>query len=204
MRRLSIIDLSTGKQPIYSEDGKIAIVFNGEIYNYQSLKQSLLNKGAVFHTNSDTEVILRLYEEHGTTSFGMLDGMFAFSIFDENLGKIFIARDFFGEKPLYYYKNHKNLTWASELKSIISVLDTKPAISKEGLNLYFQLTYIPAPYSIYKSIYKLEANKYLEISCNDLSLKIININQNFSKKIDPEITFDEAKTRTHDLGVGKC
>ncbi len=199
MRRLSIIDLSTGKQPIFSEDGSVTIVFNGEIYNYQILKKMLQEKNVSFETTSDTEVILKLYEEFGTASFRMLDGMFAFSIYDKNLKKVFIARDFFGEKPLYYTKNEEGLLWASELKSLISVIKNKPSISPEGLNLYFQLTYIPAPFTIYENIHKLEANHYMEINCDDNSFRIEEIKQNFEKDIDPDISFNDAKKRTHDL-----
>ena len=199
MRRLSIIDLHTGKQPMFSEDNAICIVFNGEIYNYKILKETLLKKGNSFYTTSDTEVILRLYETFGTASFAMLDGMFAFSIYDEKKNKLFIARDYFGEKPLYYSQTNENLFWASELKSIISVLDVKPEISKEGLNLYFQLTYVPAPYTIYSGIHKLEANHFLEIDTlkNDYIVK--EIEQNFKKEIDPNISFADAKKITHDL-----
>src|SRR5690606_31942634 len=115
--RLSIIDLNTGQQPFYSDDQKVGLVFNGEIYNYLELKNSLITKGWKFNTSSDTEVILRLYEEYGTAAFGMLDGMFAFSIFDKHLNKVFLARDFFGEKPLYYTQQEYAFLWASELKS---------------------------------------------------------------------------------------
>jgi asparagine synthase (glutamine-hydrolysing) len=199
MRRLSIIDLSTGKQPIFSDDGTISIVFNGEIYNYKSLRKILQNKNVQFHTTSDTEVILHLYEAYGTNSFAMLDGMFAFSIFDSNLNKVFIARDYFGEKPLYYTQNEKEFYWASELKSIISVLNIQPSISSKGLNLYFQLTYIPAPFTIYENIHKLEANHFLEVDCKNFSYSIKQIEQKFEKDIDPGISFEEAKLKTHDL-----
>ncbi|MFD2514262.1 asparagine synthase (glutamine-hydrolyzing) [Pontibacter locisalis] len=198
MRRLSIIDLSTGKQPIFSDDGSKAIVFNGEIYNYQKLKKRLLDKGVKFHTTSDTEVILQLYVIFGTASFAMLDGMFAFSIYDAELKKIFIARDFFGEKPLYYYNDRKCFYWSSELKSIIKVLDKKPEISPEGLNLFFQLTYIPAPYTIYKEIHKLEANHYIELDLTSAYFEIKEIKQGFAKDVDPDIRFEEAKKITHD------
>ncbi len=159
MRRLSIIDLSTGKQPIFSSDGQKVIVYNGEIYNYKLLRREHL-KDYDFKTNSDTEVILGLYEKFGVSSFAMLDGMFAFSIYDKALNKIFIARDFFGEKPLYYTLHNDSFYWCSELKSMMKVLPHKPEISKQGLNLYFQLTYIPAPFTIYESVSKLEANHY--------------------------------------------
>ncbi|UJH91325.1 asparagine synthase (glutamine-hydrolyzing) [Antarcticibacterium sp. 1MA-6-2] len=198
MRRLSIIDLSTGKQPMQSNDGKITIVFNGEIYNYPTLKEMLLKEGVTFKTTSDTEVILRLYEKFHTAAFKMLDGMFAFSIYDENINKVFIARDFFGEKPLYYSKTKDQIIWASELKSLISVSKKKPAISKTGLNLYFQLTYIPAPFTIYEDICKLEANKFLEIDSKDLSFSVKVIDQEFSKEVDPNISFEDAKEKTHE------
>ncbi|MDO5980477.1 asparagine synthase (glutamine-hydrolyzing) [Flavivirga spongiicola] len=180
MRRLSIIDLSSGKQPIFSSDKNIVIVFNGEIYNYRELKSKLIEEGVSFSTTSDTEVILKLYEKHGVESFKELDGMFAFSIYDKNKNKLYITRDFFGEKPLYYFKDGNQLIWASELKSIIKIIDKKPEISKKGLNLYFRLTYIPAPYTIYDGIKKLEANHYIEY---DIAKANISIN-----KINPEET----------------
>lgn len=177
MRRLSIIDLNTGNQPIYSEDLSKVIVFNGEIYNYQILKDQLINQGCIFKTNSDTEVILKLYEKEGVKSFGKLDGMFAFSIYDKTIGKVYIARDFFGEKPLYYSQTKNGFIWASELKSIIGTLASKPDISKTALSMYFQLTYIPAPYTIYEGIHKLEANHYIEIDCVENSYDVFEIDQ---------------------------
>jgi asparagine synthase (glutamine-hydrolysing) len=197
MRRLSIIDLSSGKQPIKNDDGSIIIVFNGEIYNYKQLKVNLENRGVFFKTKSDTEVILRLYEAYGIESFSMLDGMFAFSIHDKKTNKVLIARDFFGEKPLYYCKNSDSFIWASELKSIIKILPSKPAINKTALNLFLKLTYIPAPYSIYKDVHKLEANHYLEFDCNDFNFQIHEINQEF--KTYPKISKPEATRVTHDM-----
>jgi asparagine synthase (glutamine-hydrolysing) len=199
MRRLSIIDLKTGTQPIFNKTKEILIFFNGEIYNYQKIKDLLISKGYDFATTSDTEVILKAYEEWGTDSFGMLDGMFAFSIYDKTKNKIIIARDFFGEKPLYYAQTGKQVIWASELKSLINVLPEKPQISKEGLNLFFRLTYIPAPSSIYEGIFKLEANNYLELTLDDFELNIYPIKEEERFEIDPEIGFKEAKTLTHDL-----
>lgn len=178
MHRLSIIDLNCGAQPIYSEDKKKVIVFNGEIYNYRELKKGLESEGIFFRTNSDTEVILKLYEKEGVSSFGRLDGMFAFSIYDQENDRIFLARDFFGEKPLYYTQQSNDFYWASELKSITAVLPSQPDISITGLNLFFQLTYIPAPFTIYENIFKLEANHYLEYDCQNRSLEIKEIQQN--------------------------
>jgi asparagine synthase (glutamine-hydrolysing) len=197
MRRLSIIDLDGGNQPIYSEDKTKVIVFNGEIYNYLALKVELISQGCIFKTRSDTEVILKLYEAEGTKSFGRLDGMFAFSIYDKTLDKVFIARDFFGEKPLYYLQSSDSFIWASELKSIISLLPSKPNIDKIGLSLFFQLTYIPAPYTIYDGIKKLEANHYIELNCTDKSYSLFEIfrtETNFSVN-----SIKEAKKITHDL-----
>ena len=198
MRRLSIIDLSTGHQPMYSDDDKVCIVFNGEIYNYKKLKNDLLDQGITFKTTSDTEVILKLYELHGKACFALLDGMYAISIHDSNLDKLFIARDFFGEKPLYYTVSNNHLYWASELKSIISCLPSKPEIDKNGLNLFFRLTYIPAPYTIYEGIQKLEPNNFIEYDLNDFSL-IINQIHNPDLNEPLNFSFDEAKTKVRDL-----
>lgn len=197
MRRLSIIDLNTGNQPIYSEDNSKVIVFNGEIYNYKVLKEQLIMQGCVFKTNSDTEVILKLYEKEGVESFGKLDGMFAFSIYDKTIGKVFIARDFFGEKPLYYSHTNYGFIWASELKSIVATLPIKPEIDSTALSLYFQLTYIPAPYTIYEEIHKLEANHYIELDCNENSYSILEIDQQSTKiKIHSK---KEVTNVTHEL-----
>ncbi len=176
MRRLSIIDLSSGKQPIFSDDKQIVIVFNGEIYNYKVLKAKLEAEGVNFNTSSDTEVILKAYEKYGVESFQWLDGMYGFSIYDKNINKLFIARDFFGEKPLYYTHTGKEFIWASELKSIINTIDFTPSISKKGLNLYFRLTYIPAPHTIYDNIFKLEANHYIEYDLASHNTTIHKIN----------------------------
>ncbi|MFV8345398.1 asparagine synthase (glutamine-hydrolyzing) [Flavobacterium sp. ZB4P13] len=197
MRRLSIIDLSSGKQPIFTEDKQKVILFNGEIYNFKILKSQLELKGVKFVTHSDTEVIVKLYEHYGVQAFSMLDGMFAFSIYDTILNKVFIARDFFGEKPLYYTKTSDRFIWASELKSMIKTLPVKPSINTKSLNLFLQLTYIPAPYTIYEDIHKLEANHYLEFDCSSFSFQIHEIKQNF-KKYD-KLSKPKATKVTHDL-----
>ena len=198
MRRLSIIDLTSGKQPIYSDDKQIVIVFNGEIYNFQELRSKLEKEGVLFHTTSDTEVILKLYEKYGVESFSWLDGMYGFSIYDKNINKIFIARDYFGEKPLYYTNTEGQFLWASELKSIINSLNTKPSISKKGLNLFFRLEYVPAPYTIYENIYKLRANHFLEYNLKNHETSIHKINE----EVIPEtqyISLDDAKKKTKSL-----
>jgi asparagine synthase (glutamine-hydrolysing) len=198
MRRLSIIDLSTGQQPVYSDDKSIALVFNGEIYNYKLLKSKLIEKGITFKTTSDTEVLLRTYEAYGTDGFQQLDGMFGFSLYDAKRKKIFIGRDFFGEKPLYYYPTDQSFYVASELKSIIDVIPTKPEISKKGLNLFFRLTYIPPPHTIYSGIKKLESNHYIEYDLNNFSFEIKKISLEIKPK-EQKISFDEAKEEVKNL-----
>ncbi|RDY57591.1 asparagine synthase (glutamine-hydrolyzing) [Flagellimonas nanhaiensis] len=200
MRRLSIIDLHSGKQPIFSDDKQLVIVFNGEIYNYLELKEELLKEGVVFNTNSDTEVILKLYERDGISAFERLDGMFAFSIYDKRLNKVFIARDFFGEKPLYYTQFEGKFSWASELKSIVNNFGSKPKIDKAGLNLYLRLTYIPAPYSIYEGIFKLTPYSYIayDLATNTYSVESIEEPQ-YPEKINADIDLNEAKKEVKNL-----
>jgi len=198
MRRLSIIDLNSGKQPIYSEDKTKVIVFNGEIYNYKTLRKALEIKGVAFKTKSDTEVILKLYETEGTSGFKKLDGMFAFSIYDQTIDKLFIARDFFGEKPLYYTSQSDKFIWASELKSIINTDINTPEIDKIGLNLFFKLTYIPAPYTIYKNVYKLEANHLLTYDLKTHKYHTTLIEE--PKPIEKQsVTFKEAQSKVNAL-----
>ena len=198
MRRLSIIDLFNGGQPMYSDDKQVVIVFNGEIYNYQKLKKELEKNNISFRTNSDTEVILKLYIENGTESFSMLDGMFAFSIYDKRVNKVYIARDFFGEKPLYYSNNDTSLIWGSELKSLKSQLNYKPKICEKALALYFSLTYIPAPYTIYEGILKLEPNKYIEYSIIEDDFLINEISKN-NHESNFDGSFKDAKEKTKKL-----
>ncbi|GGW63223.1 asparagine synthase (glutamine-hydrolysing) [Winogradskyella epiphytica] len=198
MRRLSIIDLESGKQPIISDDNQIVIVFNGEIYNYKRIKSKLESEGMTFSTSSDTEVILKAYEKYGTQSFQWLDGMYAFSIYDKNINKLYIARDFFGEKPLYYTHTNNEFIWASELKSIIKTIDFTPNISKKGLNLYFRLTYIPAPHTIYENILKLEANHYIEYNLASHTSTIHKINAEIKPQAS-NISFKDAKAKTKEL-----
>ena len=186
MRRLSIIDLSTGKQPIFSEDKQKVIVFNGEVYNYKILKSELQHTyNAHFYTTSDTEVVLSLYEKQGKAAFDQLDGMFGFSIYDKIKNKIYIARDKFGEKPLYYQKTADGLVWGSELKALLKIKETKPKISKQGLNLFFRLTYIPAPFTIYENIYKLEAGSYMEydLKTGDLVIEKYDKKEKYPAKV---------------------
>lgn len=162
-RRLSIIDLESGHQPMTNEDQSVVIVFNGEIYNFLELKEELIRVGEIFSTHSDTEVIMKGYEAYGISGIlNRLEGMFAFAIYDLKHKIVHIARDKYGEKPLYYTKNSKGVYFASELKALSDFLDDK-SIDIEALNLFLSLTYIPAPYTIFSNIRKLGPGEFLSI-----------------------------------------
>jgi asparagine synthase (glutamine-hydrolysing) len=200
MRRLAIIDLSTGNQPFYNDDRSLTIVFNGEIYNYRTLKLELEQQGIIFKTSSDTEVLLKLYELHGPDCLAKLHGMFAFSIHDQRRNIVFIARDRFGEKPLYYHHSDERLIFASELKSIISLFPELKKISADALNLFFALTYIPAPHTIYQNVWKLQPGHFMEVSLKTLKKEItcywdIKLNSG----ANPAINYDDAKLRVEHL-----
>lgn len=153
--RLSIIDLSSGHQPIKDNAHNIAITFNGEIYNYRELRETLQAKGHTFSTNSDTEVILKAYLEYGTECPKHLDGMFAFAIWDEGKQRLFVARDRFGKKPFYYaYNADGDLVFASEIKAIIAS-GVRGTIDKRAIDNYLELMYIPPWKSVYENIHQL-------------------------------------------------
>lgn len=155
MRRLSIIDLSTGHQPISNEDGTVWIVFNGEIYNHQEIRRRLEAKGHVFATNSDTEAIVHGYEEYGDDVVNHLNGMFGFAIWDTRRRRLLVARDRLGIKPMYYYASHERLIFGSELKAIIAHPGVPRDIDFQALDQFLTLEYIPSPRSIFKDIHKL-------------------------------------------------
>jgi len=155
-RRLSIIDLSTGHQPMSNEDGTIWVSFNGEIYNFANTKAVLTDRGHVFQTNSDTEVIVHAYEEWGRDCVKYFRGMFAFAIWDGNKRSLLLARDRLGKKPLYYYSDDKRIVFSSEIKSILKCEFVKREINEEALFDYLSLLYIPGPKSIFRGIYKLD------------------------------------------------
>lgn len=154
-RRLSIIDLSTGHQPMTNEDGSIWIVFNGEIYNFLDLKKELIQEGHRFQTSCDTEVIIHGYEQWGEDCVTRLRGMFAFAIWDEIKQSLFLARDRVGIKPLYFYSDHSKCLFGSEIKAILQHPEVKREINPNALYDYLCLMYVPGPGSIFKNIYKL-------------------------------------------------
>jgi asparagine synthase (glutamine-hydrolysing) len=161
MRRLSIIDLKTGHQPVSNEDGSVWVVFNGEIYNYQELRADLIARGHRFSTNSDTETLVHLYEEKGVEGLALLRGMFAFCIWDSRKRKILLARDRFGKKPLYYAALPGGIYFGSELKCLRAA-GVPLEVDKEGLQLYFQFGYIPDPFSAFRAVKKLMPGCWLE------------------------------------------
>lgn len=160
-RRLSIIDLKTGHQPMFNEDDSACIVYNGEIYNFHDIKKELVQKGHVFRTSSDTETILHAYEEWGEECLQKLNGMFAFGIWDSRTETLFLARDRFGEKPLFYANRNGEFIFSSEMKSLLHNSWCDRTLNGEALSAYFTLGYIPAPLTIYESIHKLLPGHYL-------------------------------------------
>lgn len=188
--RLSIIDLVGGHQPMRDNKKNIAITFNGEIYNYQELKKDLSEKGHIFSTNSDTEVILKSYIEYGNECPKYLDGMFAFAIWDEEKQTLFMARDRFGKKPLYYaFDTDGNLMVASEIKALLSSGKLKGEINPEVIDNYLALMYVPPTKTIYKNIFTLGPSERATYK-NDTFTK----SKYWQLEYKPmEISYDDAK-----------
>lgn len=170
MRRLAIIDLVTGEQPVFSEDKSIAAILNGEIYNYRELREDLEKRGHSFRSASDTEVLPHLYEEYGQEMVQHLNGMFAFALWDSKRRRLFIARDRFGEKPLYWGVFDNLLLFASEPKVLLAHPAVKPALNLQALRQYLSFDYVPAPLSIYQGVSKLSAAHTLTLQdgCIDI------------------------------------
>ena len=164
MRRLSIIDLNCGKQPIFNEDKSLILVFNGEIYNYQNLKNKLLSLGHIFTTNSDSEVIIHGYEEYGNNVVNHLRGMFAFAIYNLHTNSLYIARDIFGIKPLFYTIVNKQLIFASEIKALFEYPGIEKIFNEDCLASYLAFQYNPLTETFYKGIFQLLPAHYLEFN----------------------------------------
>jgi asparagine synthase (glutamine-hydrolysing) len=160
-RRLSIIDLETGHQPIFNEKKNIAIVLNGEIYNFPELRDALAGKRHRFYTQTDVETVVHLYEEYGVDCLQHMNGMFAFALWDTQKQRLFIARDRFGKKPVYYTFWKDTLIFASELKAFRAIPDLPLEIDLPSLQKYLTHEYVPTPHSIFKGIHKLEAGHFL-------------------------------------------
>jgi len=170
-RRLSIIDLTTGDQPMANEDKTVWIVFNGEIYNYEELRDYLVAKGHIFRTKSDTEVIIHAYEEFGEDTPKKLNGIFAFAIWDAKKNSLFLARDHFGVKPLYYYYDDEKVVFASELKAILHYTKIRREINDRALYFCLTLRHTPAPYTLINNINKVPASHFISVNNNTLLLK---------------------------------
>lgn len=171
MRRLSIIDLADGKQPIFDESGRYGIVFNGEIYNYRELRKELESRGHQFKTNSDTEVIVHLFEERGAKCVDELRGMFAFAVWDNRERKLFIARDRMGIKPLYFSVIDNELVFASEIKAILQHPNYSPAMDLTSLSQFLSLKFVPAPRTLFKNIHSLQPGHSIDVGNGDISIK---------------------------------
>jgi asparagine synthase (glutamine-hydrolysing) len=161
-RRLSIIDLSTGHQPLGSADGSVQIVFNGEIYNFEALRAELSACGHLFRTRSDTEVVVHAYERWGTDCVSRLRGMFAFAIWDGRRGRLFLARDRFGKKPLFILSQNGTLLFASEIKALLQFPGVVPRVNHEVLWDYFRYRYMPAPATLFADVRKLMPGSWLQ------------------------------------------
>jgi len=155
-RRLSIIDIAAGSQPITNEDQTVFLVFNGEIYNFKSLRDDLLTKGHIFRTSSDSEVIVHAYEEYGEKCVTLFRGMFAFAIWDTVKQVLLLARDRFGKKPLFYYQQENTLLFASEIKSLIAHQGMCYEVNDKVVKDYIVYRYVPGPSTLFKNIYKLD------------------------------------------------
>jgi asparagine synthase (glutamine-hydrolysing) len=170
-RRLSIIDLSTGTQPMANEDKTIWIVFNGEIYNFQELRDRLLAKGHVFRSRSDTEVIIHLYEEHGPECVRHLRGMFAFAIWDASRRRLFVARDRVGIKPLYYYLDSRCLLFGSEIKAILADPSVPREVHLPAVRTFLAFYYVPGEETLLRGVHKLLPGHYLLAERGSVSIR---------------------------------
>lgn len=185
-RRLSIIDLEGGTQPIYNEDKTKLIFFNGEIYNYQELKEDLMAKGHKFTTGTDTEVLLHGFEEYKEELLPMLRGMFTFVIYDINTHELFGARDFYGIKPLYYYLDKKEFMFGSEIKSFLAHPNFKKELNRDMLEDYLTFQYSVGEDTFFKNVYKLRPGHYFTYKEGQL-----NIKEYYSIKFEPDHTKTE-------------
>ncbi len=179
-RRLSIIDLSSGQQPMFNEDKSIVIVFNGEIYNHRHLRNVLEAKGHTFRTHSDTECILHAYEEFGDKFESHLTGMFAFALWDITRRRLVLSRDRLGIKPLYYTVHRGQLIFASEIKAILSMKDIERRVDHDALDAYLSLRYVPGPKTMFKDIYKLQPGHTMIVQNGTITIRAYW-----------ELTFDE-------------
>ncbi len=212
-RRLSIIDLKTGQQPMYNDTNNLIITYNGELYNYKELKQQLIKKGYSFKTNSDTEVVLKCYEYYGNSCVNHFRGMFALAIVSLEKKEVFIARDHLGIKPLVFYNDDNHFAFSSEISSLASIKEFNKDIDYYAIDQYLSFQYIPAPRTIYRKINKLLPAHYMVVDFNGKILANknywkLNFNQkNYSEKkwlsiIESEIKESVKKHTVADVKFG--
>jgi len=197
MRRLSIIDLDTGNQPIYSEDRNTVTVFNGEIYNFRELKEELEAKGHKFYTKTDTEVIVHLWEEYGPDLVGKLNGMFAIALWDARKGELFLVRDRVGQKPLYYMQIKNSFYFSSEIKTFLEIPEFKKEVNRKAIHYYLTYQYIPAPMTIWKGVKALKAANFMRVGSR--GIKEVKRYWDISYKNKTELTFAQSKEKIREL-----
>lgn len=203
-RRLSIIDLAAGHQPMFNEDGSISIVFNGEIYNFAEIRELLLARGHQFKTRSDTEVILHAYEEWGTDSVQRFNGMFAWALWDRNRRLLWCVRDRLGIKPLYYVWDGKTFACASEAKPLLHLGPARPELNERVLDAYFTLGYVPAPETCFRGILKVKPGHFLEVKDGQLQdIEYWDFAQSEPANLGYEATCEKVGGLLKDC-VGKC
>jgi asparagine synthase (glutamine-hydrolysing) len=188
MRRLSIIDLAGGHQPVHNEDESVQCVFNGEIYNYRELRDPLEKSGHKFYTHSDTEVIVHGYEEWGNDVFARLDGMFGIALWDRPKKKLLLGRDRYGEKPLFYSHENGFLVFASELKSLLPVPGFRREIDAEAVRSYVTFGYVPTPGSIFRGVKKVPPGHFLQLIDGKLS-----VHRYYTLELGPKLRISEAE-----------
>ena len=193
-RRLAIIDLVTGDQPIYNEDQSIVVVFNGEIYNFQELREDLKQSGHAFRTQSDTEVLVHGYEEWGEALTDKLRGMYAFAIWDTAQKKLFLARDKWGIKPLYYYQTDHSLLFASEIKALLDHPDFKKELNENILSAYLCFNSVPTEETLFKNVFRLEPGHQLTYQDGKMEIrKFFELDLSEDASYDPEETAEEIR-----------
>jgi len=196
-RRLAIVGIEGGEQPIYTNNEKLGIVYNGEVYNYKSLRSALEEKGYEFHTHTDTEVVLKQFAEFGTKAFETLEGMFGICIWDEKEESVYIVRDGFGMKPMYVYEDENVIIYCSELSPIVNVSGLNLSLDPRGIKDYLTFRYVNAPHTLFKNVRKLYPGSYLKFQQGRLTehfyKDILDIKSN-EKLTD----FEEAKQAVHD------
>ncbi len=170
-RRLSIIDLNSGHQPISNEDATVWIVFNGEIYNYKELREQLRSKGHVFKTQTDTEIIVHLYEEYGSSCVERLRGMFAFAIWDERQDTLLLARDRVGIKPLYYWLTGRGIVFGSEVKAILADPEVSAEVVPEMIDRFLAFYYVPGEETLFRNIHKLAPGSFMLVKDGKVQIK---------------------------------